>query len=350
MKMKITPMDTTVPGSFPVFPFYEVKWDYPPYTDEVPDGEPYVDNPFVSAVFEALTLQKRVGIDYPTYGQPQDMCSMFLGCLLGRGLEYDNGFQVVGDIEVPDVTPALEYLQVAKRYFHFKGVKMPVTGPVTLAATVKVGKKAALEYTEIVAKLAEVVSHIVCRYDEGGASIICVDEPSLTYALYVGLEPEFLIEVINTSLEKIRQSVPSIHVCGQLNTVITDIVSSTKAVILDHEFASIPGNVPMYSRDSLESYEKMVGYGCVVSNMEPGLLVEIQKDGDWQRVVEPVDVIKKRILEAVDQFGRDNIILDPDCGFGGLRRYVKGKLTKEVALNICYEKLKHMVEARKEIV
>ncbi len=343
-------MDTTVPGSFPVFPFYPVKWDYPPYTDEVPDGEPYVDNPFVPAVFEALTLQKRVGIDYPTYGQPQDMCSMFLGYLLGHGLEYDNGFQVVGDIEVPDVTPALEYLQVARKYFSFKGVKMPVTGPITLAATVKVGKKAALEYPEIVAKLAAFVSHMTQHYDEGGASIICVDEPSLTYALYLGLEPAFLTEVINTSLQRTHHAVPSIHVCGQLNTGVTDIVLSTKAVILDHEFASIPGNLPMYSRDSLESYKKMVGYGCVVSNMEPGLLVEIQKDGNWQRVVEPVDVIKKRILEAVNQFGRDNIILDPDCGFGGLRRYVKGNLTKEVALDICCEKLKRMIEARKEIV
>jgi 5-methyltetrahydropteroyltriglutamate--homocysteine methyltransferase len=120
--------------------------------------------------------------------------------------------------------------------------------------------------------------------------------------------------------------------------------------MLDHEFASIPQNIIMYTRNDLESAQKIIGYGCVETNMEPALLIEIQKDGDWSKVVEPVDVIKKRILEAIHQWGRENIILDPDCGFGGLRGYIRGNLTEDSLLKICSNKLANMVQAKKEIV
>jgi methionine synthase II (cobalamin-independent) len=176
------PLDTTVVGSFPVLPFYPVKQDYPPYTDEIPENEVYMDDPFLPGIFEALQLQDKVGIDYPSYGQPQDMCSMFLGYLIGHGLEYTKGFQVTGDIEIPESIPAIEYLQVAKKYFTFKGVRMPLTGPITLAASVKVGDKPGIEYPEIVEQLTAFVSVIAGAYDTGGAAIISVDEPSLVYA------------------------------------------------------------------------------------------------------------------------------------------------------------------------
>ncbi len=348
--IQITPLDTSVPGSFPVLPFYPVKQDFPPYTDEVPEGELYIDDPYLPGVFTALQIQAQTGIDYPSYGQPQDMCSMFLGYLVNHGLEYRNGFQVVGDIEIPRKTPAIEYLQVAQKYFSFKGIRMPLTGPITLAAATKVGGKSGIEYPEIIEKLAAFVAHIAHHYDKGGAHIICIDEPSLVYGLYVGLEPEFLIEVINRAVERIQNAVPSIHVCGSLNTNITDILLSTKAFMLDHEFASIPQNINMYTRNDLESAQKIIGYGCVETNMEPALLIEIQKDGDWSKVVEPVDVIKKRILEAIRQWGRENIILDPDCGFGGLRGYIRGNLTSDNLLKICSNKLDNMVKAKKEIV
>ncbi len=343
------PLDTTVVGSFPVLPFYPVKQDYPPYTDEIPENEVYMDDPFLPGIFEALQLQDKAGIDYPSYGQPQDMCAMFLGYLIGHGLEYKNGFQVTGDIDIPKTIPAIEYLQVAKKYFTFKGVKMPLTGPITLAASVKVGDKPAIEYPEIVEQLAAFVSSIAENYDTGGAAIISIDEPSLVYALYTGMEPDFITEVLNTSLKPITNAIPSTHVCGQLNTSITDILLSTTAVVLDHEFSAIPKNVDLYGKDDLESLKKVIGFGCVETNMEPALLIEVQKNGDWRSVVEPVAVVKKRIQTAIKKWGKENIIIDPDCGFGGLRGYINKKLTKEVAMTICYEKLKNMVDAKKEI-
>ncbi|MBU6996030.1 MAG: hypothetical protein HXS41_01545 [Theionarchaea archaeon] len=339
-------LDTTVVGSFPVLPFYPVKQDFAPYTDVVPDGEVVVDDPFLPGIFRALRIQCTAGVDYPSYGQPQDMCSMFLGHLLGHGLSpAGKGFEVVGDIEIPRGYPGIEYLQIARKFFPVKGVKMPVTGPLTLAATVKVGETPAIEYPEVVEKLSTFVAHIARGYDQGGASIISVDEPSLVYALYVGLEPEFCVEMINKSLEGIKNAVPSIHVCGEMNTNITDIALSTKARVLDHEFAALPKNLDMYHKEDLVSWGKVVGYGCVETNMEPDSLIQVQKDGKWQRVVEPVSVIRKRIHDAVERWGTENIILDPDCGFGGLRGYIRGQLTEDVALTICQEKLHNMVEA-----
>jgi 5-methyltetrahydropteroyltriglutamate--homocysteine methyltransferase len=343
-------LDTTVVGSFPVLPFYPVKQDFPPYTDVVPEGEIVVDDPFIPGVFEALRMQCRTGVDYPSYGQPQEMCSMFLGHLLNHGLiPAGKGFEVVGDLEVPRGYPGIEYLQIARKFFPVKGVKMPVTGPLTLAAAVKVGDTPAIGYPEVVENLAKFAAHIARGYDEGGASLISVDEPSLVYALYVGLEPEFCIEMVNKSLEGIRNAVPSIHVCGEMNTNITDIALSTKARILDHEFAAIPKNLDMYNKEDLESCGKVLGYGCVETNVEPNSLIQIQKDGLWQRVVEPVTVIEKRILKAVGRWGEENIIIDPDCGFGGMKGYIRGHLTEDVALRICEEKLRNMVEATRTV-
>ncbi|MBU7036810.1 MAG: hypothetical protein HXS52_02680 [Theionarchaea archaeon] len=339
-------LDTTVVGSFPVLPFYPVKQDFPPYTDVVPDGEVMVDNPFIPGVFRALRIQCSSGVDYPSYGQPQDMCSMFLGHLVGHGLTPSGkGFEVVGDIDIPHGFPGIEYLQIAKKFFPIKGVKMPVTGPLTLAAAVKVGETPAIGYPEVVEKLSTFAAHIARGYDQAGASIISVDEPSLVYALYVGLEPEFCIEMINKSMESIRNAVPSIHVCGEMNTSLTDIVLSTRAYVLDHEFAALPKNLDMYSREDLESRGKVLGYGCVETNVEPNLLLDVQKDGTWQRVVEPVSAIRKRITDAVERWGAENIVVDPDCGFGGLRGYIRGRLTEDVALTICEEKLNNMVKA-----
>jgi 5-methyltetrahydropteroyltriglutamate--homocysteine methyltransferase len=345
----ITPFDTTVVGSFPVLPFYPVKQDFPPYTDDIPEGELVLDDPFLPGIFEALRMQNQVQIDYPSYGQPQDMCDMFLGWLINHGLEYKNGFKVVGDIEIPHTIPGIEYLQVAQKYFQFKGVRMPLTGPITLAASVKVGEKSAIEFPEIVEKLAEFVSQTAYYYDKGGASIICIDEPSLVYALYAGLDTDFVAEMIDTVLTPIKTAVSSVHVCGQLTTSITDILLFSRAHVLDHEFASIPGNYTMYSQDNLESHKKLLGFGCVETNVEPAHLIEIQKDGNWQRVVEPVDIIKKRIIKAVTLWGKNNLILDPDCGFGGMRGYISGKLTPGVAMDICYQKLKNMVQVKQEI-
>lgn len=343
------PFDTTVVGSFPVLPFYPVKQHFPPYALDVPDGELVVDDPFLPGIFEALQMQIKAHIDYPSYGQPQDMCDMFLGWLINHGLEYKKGFKVVSDIEIPHTIPGVEYLQVAQKYFQCKGIRMPLTGPITLAAAVKVGEKSAIEYPEIVEKLAEFVSQTAYYYNKAGASIICIDEPSLVYALYVGLDSDFLIEMIDTALTPITDAVPSIHVCGQLSSSITDILLSTRANVLDHEFASIPDNYTMYTKESLESHEKLLGFGCVETNVEPAHLIEIQKDGNWHRVVEPVDVIKKRISKAIEICGKENLILDPDCGFGGLRGYISGNLTPDIAMDICYHKLKHMVQAKQEI-
>ena len=347
--MNLNPLDTTVVGSFPTSPFYKVNQDFPPYTSTVPEGEPYIDDPFLPGIFSALKLQQDAGIDYPSYGQPQDMCSMFLGTLVSHGLDDSQGFQVVGDIEIPRTIPAIEYLQVSRRFVSAKGIKMPLTGPITLAASLKVGSKAAIEYPEVVEQLAHFVAHVARCYDRGGAGIISIDEPSLVYGLYAGMEPEFCTEMINTALKPITHAVSSIHACGQLNANTTDILLATTARILDHEFASIPQNMTAYSKDHLESNGKLLGYGCIVSNMEPTHLLEIQKDGNWKKVVESKELIKKRIDTAISRWGEENLILDPDCGFGGLRGYIRGLLTEDVAMRICFEKLKLMSDIKKEI-
>ncbi|MFQ6089341.1 MAG: hypothetical protein ACE5K0_10630 [Candidatus Methanofastidiosia archaeon] len=333
--MKSTePLSTTVVGSFPI------RIENFADEREVFDG-----------MRRSIELQIDAGVDFPCYGQLEDMNLMFLNHMDSIVIRENTAY-IEDELKISKTIPALDYLSFAKEQIESsecRGIKMPLTGPITLASVTKVGDCKAINFQDFILEFAKVLSEIARTYDRG-AGIVTIDEPSLSYATYLGIDREILLEALERVLAPLRNSTSSIHVCGKLNPEVVDILLQTRADFLDHEFFGIPENLDHYSKRVLEEYEKKLGLGSVQTNIEPELLLEIQKGKrNWKTIIETKKAIKNFILKGIKRYGMENLIVDPDCGFGGLKNYLSGNLTEKVALSICSHKLKNMSDAVKEI-
>lgn len=303
----------------------------------------------------ALSDQIEARVNFPCYGQLLDMNLMFLEPLAKEkcGIEMIGGEAwVTGSLEVPKRPIALEFLEFAQDYLkknpseEVNGVKVPITGPITLSSVTKVSEKHhAIEYPDFILDFSNIVAELAKLYDKAGAKLITIDEPCLGYAGWVGIERDLIIEAVNKPLQAIKNALSSVHVCGDISGVASTLIQS-KAQVLDHSFRDFPANLESYSKGILEKADKMIGFGCVSSNPDPQLLLDIGAGkAQWAEAVESVNEIEKLILEGGRRFGLERLIIDPDCGFGGMKEYFKDDTGQRIAT----EKLKNMVEAVRRV-
>ncbi|MHA1339548.1 MAG: hypothetical protein ACTSRZ_04420 [Promethearchaeota archaeon] len=288
---------------------------------------------------EALKDQIMAGIDYPCYPQLVSMIDQFLEPLSkdpNTGLIKKNGkYYLDSDLNLPKEPVALEYGKFVLDFFDknpslkkkVKGWKAPLTGPFTLAGEIHISEdflegKRLMVYKEpraimiksIVEKLADFMASIAKEYDKMGATIISMDEPTLS--LIVGrrkiffYKQEEIINILNMAIKNISKY-SSIHICGNVSEKLRDILLVTNVKILDHEFAN-GFNVGIFNKNHFENKDKTLAYGCIISN------VKSFKEGTINDYVEPVEIIEERIKKAVKEIGKENLIFKPDCGFGGL--------------------------------
>lgn len=302
-----------------------------------------------------LSDQVEAGINFPCYGQLLDMNLMFLKPLAEEncGIEIIDGVAwIAGDLKVPKKRITLELLKFAQDYFRknpskeVDGIKVPITGPITLSSVTKVSENhLAVEDPNYILDFCKIVVELAKWYDKAGAGMIMVDEPSLGYALRLGINQEVLVKAINEPMKAIKSAMPSIHVCGDVSTV-RDILIQSEAPILDHSFKDFPANLKYYSKDILEKNDKMIGFGCVSTNPDPKLMLNINAGkARWTKAVESADEVEKLILEGGKRFGLERLIVNPDCGFGGWKQYFKDDMGQIIAT----EKLKTMTEAARRV-
>ena len=208
-----------------------------------------------------------------------------------------------------------------------KGWKACLTGPFTIAAkiivppemvtqrTILFSKPRAVQNPDLVMKIAKMMAMIATEYNKMGASIISMDDPTL--GLLVGKrkifyhDADFIIKAINTAIAPIKDAMSSVHICGRIAPKLKDILLKSNVNILDHEFQQ-SDNEGLYLQSDLEKYNKILAFGIVRSSLE------YIKDGTVEHYVENEEIVKKRIAQVVEEFGKGNLILKPDCGFGGL--------------------------------
>ena len=108
---------------------------------------------------------------------------------------------------------------------------------------------------DLVDKFAEIMKNIGKAYNNMGINIISMDEPIL--GLLVGRKilfhsEEFMIETINKTISEIKD-LSSVHVCGQLNPKLRDILLATEVNILDHEFQTNEYNYDIYKKNFIKN-------------------------------------------------------------------------------------------------
>jgi methionine synthase II (cobalamin-independent) len=306
----------------------------------------------------------QIGIDYPCYPQLLSMTYQFLSPLshiIPQLEEIDEKFYLYEEFKTPKEPIALEYGKFIINYFNehpelkklIRGTKACLTGPFTLAFetilknSISKGLKPiifeeprAVMVDWIVDKFAEIIKQIATAYSDMGIDIISCDEPIL--GLLVGRKilfhsEDFIIKTINKAISGI-EGLPSIHVCGRISPNLRDILLKTNVKILDHEFRTNNENFKVFEKKHFQDTDKFLGLGTVEAKFAP---IENKNHDEY---IEKIDFLKKYIKKGIELYGKENLVIKPDCGFYPLKVFGE-KEGYKIAIN----KVKNMVLALKEL-
>lgn len=290
----------------------------------------------------ALEDQAELGVTYPVLPQLRDFVLMYIEPLIAKGVVSvePTGYVLRGDpLSVEPETP--EDLVAAADLAADLGLRyrVPFTGPFTIASRVALPKgrpgdviSSVLSSREALEPLLEYVREMAREvYSSIRGHVYCVDEPVLSVivgsrSVMFGYSLEELAKALDSVLERFRAPLRGVHVCARLPPLLKKILLNLRnANFLDHEHSDVPGNRAYYTREELARSEKSLGFG-VVSSKNPK--VERKED------------VEQLAREALERYGDRLAFLKPDCGFGGLKGYLKGREYEEVVL----KKIKVMVE------
>ena len=305
-------MRSTVVGSFPV----EVKG--PSSTKDKLLSAFGAHDPFKDAIKSSVISQLDAGVDIISDGQVRgDMVSIFTKYIPGMKIE-DGNTVIVSKIVRPVQEISIKDLQYAKKvmkdYYggnipEGKGVKGIITGPNTIVHSSRIqffykNKEDAI--IDLAHSLKHEVNAIAKKVDP---VYIQVDEPFLSTGMVDMKTAREAIDILREGLE-----IPlAMHVCGLLNDSFADI-AKFNVDILDFEFAGNNVNLGVLEKNSSLLGNKKVGFGCVDSSVNE---------------VDDINDIENLVTKAIDIVGKDNLILDPDCG---LRRAPKDVAFKKLQL------------------
>ena len=317
-------MLTTVVGSYPALP------EEPSSISQKLSSFFGAYDRYKPAIERAVQDQIGAGIDIISDGQVRDgMVEIFAKAIPGMAVE-GNTPKIVGKIKPSPVsisTGDLKYAlgiaeNMSKEYNSnhgkieegVKGVKGIITGPSTLVFSsilegfYKSKDSAVIDLAHALKKEAEFL-------EKAGAIYIQIDEPFLSTGLPDIKTAKKAVEIITKDLK-----VPTaMHVCGNISDVFEELLTFPVDII-DCEFAGIPGNIHVIEEAAEKGLinHKKIGFGCIDTK---------------KKEVEDPKKVSELITQGLEAVGKDNIIIDPDCGMR--------MLPKESA----FSKLKAMTEA-----
>lgn len=306
-------MKSTVVGSFPSKEFTPSN-----FKDKLLNVLGFYD-PFKEAIKTSVTAQLDAGVDIISDGQVRgDMVSIFTEFIPGMKIEGGNTF-IVGKIRNPTKEISIKDLQYAKKimadYYNGSipegnGIKGIITGPNTIIHSSRI-QSFYKNKEDAIIDLAHSLKHEVDAIERKINPVyIQIDEPFLSTGMVDMKTAREAIGIIKDGLE-----VPlGMHVCGLLNDAFKDLVKFD-IDILDMEFAGNNVNMDVLEKNHTLLGNKKLGLGCVDSSVN---------------TVDNIEDIEEIVSKAIDIVGKDNLILDPDCG---LRRAPE---------NVAFEKLKLM--------
>ena len=290
-------MKSTVVGSFPV----EVKKATSTKNKLLSVFGAY--DPFKESIKETVTAQLDAGIDIISDGQVRgDMVSIFTKYIPGMKIE-DGNTVIVSKIRKPTQEISVKDLQFAKKVMNEyydgnipedKGIKGIITGPNTIVHSSRIQSFYKNKEDAIIDLAYSLKFEVDAIVEKVKPAYIQIDEPFLSTGMVDMKVASEAIDILHENLE-----IPlAMHVCGTLNNAFKDL-TKFNVDILDMEFAGNNVNINVLEENKNLVYNKIIGFGCVDSSVN-----EVDK-------IEDVDDLVVRAINAV---GRDNLILDPDCG------------------------------------
>ena len=276
-------------------------------------------DPFKESIRQAVFSQLDAGVDIVSDGQVRgDMVSSFSKYIPGFKIKDGNTYIVskivrpIGEISVKDLLYAKK---LVNEYYNGnvpegKGVKGIITGPSTIIHSSRIShfyKKKDDAIIDLAHSLKSEVNAIERRVKP---VYIQVDEPFLSTGMVNMKVAREAIDILRDGL-----NVPlAMHVCGTLEGAYKDL-ANFNVDILDFEFAGNNVNLGILEKNIDLFKGKKIGFGCIDSSINE---------------VDSKDKTEELISNGVAIIGKDNILLDPDCG---LRR---------APMDVAFDKLKLM--------
>ncbi|WP_458454498.1 methionine synthase [Methanobrevibacter sp.] len=306
-------MKSTVVGSFPV----EVKQASSAKNKLLNALGAY--DPFKESIKDSVHSQLDAGVDIISDGQVRgDMVSIFTKYIPGMKI-VDGNTEIVSKIRKPTQEISVKDLQYAKKvmddYYNGEipegnGVKGIITGPNTIVHSSRL-QGFYKNKEDAIIDLAHSLKHEVDAIANKVEPVyIQIDEPFLSTGMVDMRVASEAIDILHEDLE-----IPlAMHVCGILKDAFADI-AKFNVDILDFEFAGNNVNIDVLEENANLIHNKKIGFGCVDSSVN---------------TVDNIDDVDDLVIRAINIVGKDNLLLDPDCG---LRRAPK---------DVAFEKLKIM--------
>lgn len=318
-------MITTVVGSYPPLP------GGPSSISEKISSFFGTYDEFKPAIEIAVKDQIEAGVDIISDGQVRDkMVEIFAKAIPGMTVE-DNTPKIIGkirpsprSISSDDLKFAIKIAEgISKEYGPnqvkcleegIKGVKGILTGPSTLVFSSRM-EGFYKNKEDAIIDLAYVLKREAEYLEATGAAYIQIDEPFISTGMVSIGAAKKAIEIITKDL-----FIPkALHVCGDLNEVFDELLKFDVDVI-DCEFTSMPKNMQILKNVNLNG--KKIGFGCLNNKTDE---------------IESREEVEELIKKAIDLVGRDNLIIDPDCGMRLRSRdaaFAKLKVMTQVAKNL----------------
>ena len=280
-------------------------------------------DPFKEAIRSSVIAQLDAGVDIVSDGQVRgDMVSIFTKYIPGMKIEGGNTF-IVGKIRNPTQEISIKDLQYAKKVIKDyyggnipdgKGIKGIITGPNTIIHSSRIQSFYKNKEDAIIDLAHSLKFEVEAIAKKVNPVYIQVDEPFLSTGMVDMKTAREAIDILKEGLD-----VPlGMHVCGILSDAFADI-AKFNVDILDFEFAGNNVNLGVLEKNASLIGDKKLGFGCVDSSVNE---------------VDDINDIDNLVSKAIEIVGKDNLILDPDCG---LRRAPE---------DVAFEKLRLMNEIK----
>ena len=280
-------------------------------------------DPYKIAIEEAVKLQLDCGIDIVGDGQPRgDMVGSFVKHIPGFSFEM-NSSVIVSKIRAPQVDIMINDLKYAKKVLESeikernmaedeaskKGVKLMLTGPSTIVHSSRI-ESFYKERNPAIIDCAHALRREVESAEKAGAKYVQIDDPFLSTGM---VDLKVAKESIGILTDGIEMPM-AMHVCGNLDGCFKEI-AKFPIDILDCEFAGNNVNIGILEENASLLDGKKVGFGCIDSAINS---------------VDDKEEVKELIQRGINAVGKENMLLDPDCGL------------RKVDIPIAMEKLKIM--------
>ena len=274
---------------------------------------------YKDAIKDSVIAQLDAGVDIVSDGQVRDdMVSIFTKFIPGMKLE-DGNTVVVSKIRKPTREISINDLNYAKKvikeYYggkipEGKGIKGIITGPTTIIHSSRIQSFYKNKEDAIIDLAHSLKFEVDAIAKKVNPEYIQVDEPFLSTGMVDMKVAKEAIDILHEGLD-----VPlAMHVCGTLNNAFKDI-AKFNVEILDMEFAGNDVNLDVLEKNANLISNKKIGFGCVDSSVNE---------------VDDIEDIDSLVSKAIDIMGKDNLILDPDCGL------------KRAPKDVAFDKLKLM--------